>query len=148
MLDGSLELASTVGEGTTATVRLPYHGGGTRVGRLLIADDDEGFRATARRMLYGFAGHVDEAADGVEALEVMRDRRPDVIVLDMLMPRLDGNALLQRMAEDEDLRKVAVVVVTVAPGRAAEGHPVLSKLDLRREELLRAVLEATGADHA
>jgi hypothetical protein len=38
--------------------------------------------------------------------------------------------------------------VTVSPGRAAEGHPVLSKLDLRREELLRAVLKATGADHA
>ncbi len=148
MLDGSLELASTVGEGTTATVRLPYHGGRTQVGRLLIADDDEGFRATARRMLYGFAGQVDEAADGVEALAVMRDRRPDVIVLDMLMPRLDGNALLQRMAEDEELRKVAVVVVTVAPGRAAQGHPVLSKLDLRREQLLHAVLEATGADHA
>lgn len=148
MLDGSLELASTVGEGTTATVRLPYHGGRPQVGRLLIADDDEDFRATARRMLYGFAGQVDEAADGVEALEVMRDGRPDVIVLDMLMPRLDGNALLQRMSEDEELRKVAVVVVTVSPGRAAEGHPVLSKLDLRRDELLHAVLEATGADHA
>ncbi|MGN9784384.1 ATP-binding protein [Nonomuraea sp. ZG12] len=148
MLDGTLELASTVGEGTTATVRLPYHGGRPQVGRLLIADDDEGFRAAARRMLYGFAGQVDEAADGVEALEVMKDRRPDVVVLDMLMPRLDGNALLQRMSEDDDLREVAVVVVTVAPGKAAEGHPVLSKLDLRREELLRAVLQAAGADRA
>jgi signal transduction histidine kinase len=148
MLDGSLELASTLGEGTTAAVRLPYYGGPPRIERLLIADDDEDFRATARRMLYGFAGQVDEAADGVEALAAMRDRRPDVIVLDMLMPRLDGNALLQRMAEDEELRKVAVVVVTVAPGKAAAGHPVLSKLDLSREQLLRSVLEATGADRA
>ncbi|WP_336208860.1 ATP-binding response regulator [Nonomuraea sp. LPB2021202275-12-8] len=148
MLDGRLELASTVGEGTTATVRLPYHGGGPEVERLLIADDDEGFRAMARRMLHGFAGQVDEAADGVEALESMRARRPDVVVLDMLMPRLDGNALLQLMSEDENLREVAVVVVTVAPGKAAEGHPVLSKTELRREELLRAVREAAGAGHA
>ncbi len=147
-LDGTLELTSTVGEGTTATVRLPYHGGLPQVRRVLIADDDEGFRVMARRMLHGFAERVDEAADGVEALESMRDRRPDVLVLDMLMPRLDGNALLQRMAEDESLREVAVVVVTVAPGKATEGHPVLSKLDLRREDLLRAVRQAAGDDHA
>ncbi|MEU4572769.1 ATP-binding protein [Nonomuraea sp. ATR24] len=143
-LDGSLELASAAGEGTTVTVRLPRHHLVPEVERLLIADDDEAFRALARRMLHGFAVHVDEAGDGVEALGVMKERRPGVVVLDMLMPRLDGNALLQRMAEDEELREVPVVVVTVAPGRAVAGHPVLSKDRLRREDLLRAVREATG----
>ncbi|WP_049561503.1 ATP-binding protein [Nonomuraea sp. SBT364] len=142
-LDGSLELASG-GEGTTVIVRLPRHGLAPQIGRLLIADDDEAFRAVARRMLHGFAVDLDEAGDGVEALEVMKERRPDVVVLDMLMPRLDGSALLQRMSEDEELREVAVVVVTVAPGRAVAGHPVLSKDRLRREDLLRAVREAMG----
>jgi signal transduction histidine kinase/CheY-like chemotaxis protein len=141
-LDGQLELASTPGAGTTATVRLPRRDGPPELGRLLIADDDQGFREQARRMLYGMAEEIDEAADGAEALEVMRTRRPDVIVLDMLMPRLDGSALLQRMAEDERLGEVAVVVVTVVPGTAERRHPVLSKHGLRREQLVEAVREA------
>lgn len=147
-LDGRLELASAPGAGTTATVRLPHRQGPPVVGRLLIADDDPDFRDLARRMLYGIAAEVDEAGDGAEALEVMTARRPDVIVLDMLMPRLDGHALLQLMAEDENLREIPVVVVTVAPGRASAGHPVLPKHGLRREQLLDAVREAAGGDHA
>ncbi|MGI5272107.1 ATP-binding protein [Nonomuraea sp. CA-218870] len=147
-LDGQLDLASTFGRGTTVTVRLPVRHGPPEIGRLLIADDDQGFRELARRMLYGIASEVDEAADGVEALELMAVRRPDVIVLDMLMPRLDGNALLQRMAEDERLKEVAVVVVTVAPGKAARDHPVLSKHELRREQFLDAVREAARGRRA
>lgn len=141
-LDGRLDLTSAPGEGTTVTVRLPRHHGTPEVGRLLIADDDQGFRELARRMLYGIAHEIDEAADGAEALETMTARRPDVIVLDMLMPRLDGNGLLQRMSEDETLGEVAVVVVTAAPGAAVRGHPVLPKHGLRREQLLEAVREA------
>lgn len=141
-LDGRLDLTSAPGEGTTVTVRLPRHHGTPEVGRLLIADDDQGFRELARRMLYGIAHEIDEAADGAEALEMMTARRPDVIVLDMLMPRLDGNGLLQRMSEDETLGEVAVVVVTAAPGAAVRGHPVLPKHGLRREQLLEAVREA------
>ncbi|MFG1946579.1 ATP-binding protein [Nonomuraea sp. NPDC048826] len=147
-LDGQIEMASTPASGTTVTVRLPRRHGPPEIGRLLIADDDQGFRESARRMLYGVASEVDEAADGVEALEVMAVRRPDVIVLDMLMPRLDGNALLQRMSEDPDLEDIAVVVVTVAPGKAARGHPVLSKHGLRRQQLLDAVREAARGRHA
>jgi len=147
-LGGALDLASVSGEGTTVTVRLPHHDGPPTVERLLIADDDETFRVAARRMLHGFATLVEEASDGAEALEMMTARPPDVLVLDMLMPRLDGNALLQLMSEDENLREVAVVMVTVSPGKAAAGHPVLSKHGLRRAQLLQAVREATsGGGH-
>ncbi|NJP88071.1 response regulator [Nonomuraea sp. FMUSA5-5] len=143
-LGGTLELTSTEGEGTTATLRLPHYSGPPELERVLIADDDEVFRATARRMLHGFAAHVDEAADGAAALEAMAAERPDVILVDLLMPRVDGNVLLQRMAEDDALRDIPVVVVTIAPQRAPDDMVVLDKHGLRRDDLLQAVRRARG----
>ncbi|WP_219463905.1 response regulator, partial [Nonomuraea rhizosphaerae] len=122
-----------------------HHDGTPEVARVLVADDDDAFRASIRRMLYGFAVEVDEAADGAAALEMMTERPPDVILLDMLMPRLDGNALLQRMSDEQALRQVGVVVVTVRPDTAPPGHPVLPKQGLRRDQLLQAVRDAVGA---
>ncbi|NUR84637.1 MAG: response regulator [Nonomuraea sp.] len=147
-LGGTLDLTSLQGEGTTATLRLPHQSGTPELERVLIADDDEVFRAAARRMLYGFAVHVDEAADGAAALDLMTGPPPDVILVDLLMPRVDGTVLLHRMAEDERLSGIPVVVVTIAPQRAPDNRPVLSKHGLRREQLLQAIRDARsgGAD--
>ncbi|WP_169953108.1 ATP-binding protein [Microbispora sp. H11081] len=161
-IGGTLELDSRLGEGTTATLRVPHRMIEPEVGRVLVIDDDEGFRAVARRMLFGFAAAVDEAADGVEALAVMRESPPDVVLVDLFMPRLDGTALLHEMAEDESLRGIPAVVVSVAsdhpapihpapihpaPAHPAPAHPapacpVLPKHGLRRDLLLDAVREA------
>ncbi|MER5321095.1 ATP-binding response regulator [Streptosporangium roseum] len=145
-MGGSLQLSSSP-EGTTATLRLPHRYDGTPViGRVLIADDDEEFRATVRRMLTGFAAHIDEAPDGLVALEVMAANPPDLALVDLLMPRLDGAALMQRMADDPRLREVPVLVVTVATSsqypQAAD--TVISKHGLRRESLLEAIRNALG----
>ncbi|MEV0623783.1 ATP-binding protein [Nonomuraea sp. NPDC050404] len=143
-LGGTLELTSQEGEGTTATLSLPHYGGPPELARVLIADDDEVFRAASRRMLYGFATDVDEAADGAAALELMAAAPPDVVLVDLLMPRMDGHALLQRMSEDDRLSHIPVVVVTIAPQRAPRDMVVLSKHGLRREELLQAIRRARG----
>ncbi|MFG1861977.1 ATP-binding response regulator [Microbispora bryophytorum] len=141
-IGGTLELASRPGEGTTATLRVPHRMVTPEVGRVLVADDDAGFRAVARRMLFGFAAAVDEAADGVEALNLMRERPPDVVLVDLLMPRLDGTALLHRMAEDDVLCGIPAVVVSVVSEQPGEPHPVLPKHGLRRDQLLEALREA------
>ncbi|NUS02524.1 MAG: response regulator [Nonomuraea sp.] len=141
-LGGTLELTSVQGEGTTATLRLPHQSGTPELERVLIADDDEVFRAATRRMLYGFSVHVDEAADGAAALDLMTASPPDVILVDLLMPRVDGTVLLHRMAEDERLSGIPVVVVTIAPQRAPGNRPVLSKHGLRRDQLLQAIRDA------
>lgn len=141
-MGGTLRLSSVTGAGTTATLRLPHrHEGTPVVGRVLVADDDADFRATVRRMLAGFATHVDEAADGLVALEMMAQNPPDVALVDLLMPRLDGAALLQRIADDERLREVPVVVVTVPATHHCpqETHTVVAKNELRRDNLLEAV---------
>ncbi|MEU7914561.1 ATP-binding response regulator [Microbispora bryophytorum] len=141
-IGGTLELASRPGEGTTATLRVPHRMVTPEVGRVLVADDDAGFRAVARQMLFGFATAVDEAADGVEALNLMRERPPEVILVDLLMPRLDGTALLHRMAEDDVLCEIPAVVVSVVSEQPGEPHPVLPKHGLRRDRLLEALREA------
>ncbi|GAA3124500.1 ATP-binding response regulator [Streptosporangium carneum] len=146
-MGGTLRLASTAGQGTTVTLRLPIRDGRVPViDRVLVADDDEEFRATVRRMLSGFAAHVDEAADGLVALEMMALNPPDLALVDLLMPRLDGAALLQRMAADERLREVPVVVVTVASSHQypQEARTIVPKQGLRRDSLLKAVRSALG----
>ncbi|MFI7045631.1 ATP-binding response regulator [Streptosporangium sandarakinum] len=150
-MGGTLQLDSALGEGTRVTVRLPHRQDGEPVvGRILVVDDNEEFRATVRRMLAGFAAHVDEAPDGEVALEMMRHERPDLALVDLLMPRLDGAALIERMASDERLRDVPVIVVTLA---TSHQYPqgvsrVLSKQGLRKENLLETVREALGRDDA
>nr|BFE87951.1 hypothetical protein GCM10020093_105520 [Planobispora longispora] len=144
-MGGTLQLSSGAGAGTTAVVRLPDRpDGDTMVNRVLIADDDDDFRATVRRMLTGFAARVDEAHDGLEALEAMSQELPDLVLVDLLMPRMDGAALLARMAEDQRLRGIPVVIVTVATSQQypQTEHAVLSKHDMRRDNLLEAVRHA------
>ncbi|MEW9551590.1 ATP-binding protein [Nonomuraea sp. NPDC050783] len=147
-MGGTLRLDSTVGEGTRAVLRLPHEPDDVPVvRRILLADDDEDFRAGVRRMLVGFAEHIDEAPDGAAALAVMAATPPDLVLLDLMMPGLDGTAVMQRMAEDEWLRGVPVIVVTLAD---AHRHPeraeaVLGKQGLRRDVLLGAIRRALGA---
>ncbi|MFF5110783.1 ATP-binding protein [Streptosporangium sp. NPDC000509] len=146
-MGGGLHLTSVAGSGTTATLRLPYrHDGAPVVDRLLVVDDDEEFRAVVRRMLTGFAAHIDEASDGLRALEMMEENPPDVALVDLLMPRLDGTALMLRMSDDERLRKVPVIVVTVATARQVpeRAHMMVPKHGLRRDTLLEAIESALG----
>ncbi|WP_031162882.1 ATP-binding protein [Streptosporangium roseum] len=146
-MGGSLQLSSASGTGTTAVLRLPHrYDGAPVIDRVLIADDDEEFRHTVRRMLTGFAAHIDEAPDGLVALETMTANPPDLALVDLLMPRLDGAALMQRMADDQRLREVPVLVVTVATSSQypQEAGTVISKHGLRRESLLEAIRNVLG----
>jgi signal transduction histidine kinase/CheY-like chemotaxis protein len=150
-MGGTLTLTSEPGAGTTAVLRLPYEPDDVPVvGRVLIADDDENFRAGVRRMLTGFAEHIDEAPDGAAALAAMTAATPDLALLDLLMPELDGAAVLQRMADDERLRDVPVIVITLAvTNRHPEGAAaVLGKQGLRRDMLLGAIRQVIGGGHA
>ncbi|MBM4183788.1 MAG: response regulator [Gemmatimonadetes bacterium] len=62
--------------------------------RVLLIDDDEEHRVLARRILES-AGHaVDEAADGAMGLKSFGQRRPDVVLTDINMPRLDGHEVI------------------------------------------------------
>lgn len=78
---------------------------------ILICDDEPALRELIRASLdddYLFA----EASDGVTALELAREVEPDLVVLDLMLPRLGGLEVLARFRADEHLRQVPVLVIT------------------------------------
>ncbi|MDO5068505.1 MAG: response regulator transcription factor [Propionibacteriaceae bacterium] len=83
--------------------------------RVVVADDQALIRRCLAVMLDAEPDItvVGEAADGVEALEVVRRERPDVVLLDVRMPRLDGLAALEGIAADASLAGVRVCVLTM-----------------------------------
>ena len=89
---------------------------------LLIVDDHPGFRSLARRLLEarGFSV-VGEAADGLEAVAVARELRPDVVLLDIQLPGIDGFEVTARLADGE---AGPVVVLTSIRDRADYGERV------------------------
>ena len=80
--------------------------------RVLIADDEHLVRAGYRMILQGESDLevVGDAADGIEAIDLARQLRPDVVLMDVRMPRLDGIAATRALASEPD--GPAVVVVT------------------------------------
>jgi diguanylate cyclase (GGDEF)-like protein len=82
------------------------------VTRVLIADDDEDIRAFLDITL-GLAGfEVLQARDGVEALELVHAHSPDVVVLDVMMPRMDGLEALRRLRHDARTSHIPVLMLT------------------------------------
>jgi two-component system chemotaxis response regulator CheY len=82
---------------------------------LLIVDDSPAMRSFIRRVLEisGFAvGEYVEAANGEEALTVLRRQWIDVVLSDINMPTMDGEEFLRRMEADEVLRSIPVLVVS------------------------------------
>ena len=65
---------------------------------MLIADDDSDTRKVLRRFLRSLALETLEAEDGVEALELARASRPDIVLLDIFMPEKDGVEVLKELA--------------------------------------------------
>ena len=85
----------------------------TRSARLIIADDHALLRSGIRSMLYGEPGLevVGEAANGMEALELCRQLQPDLVLMDVRMPKMDGLAATH--AIKEEFPKTSVVMVTM-----------------------------------
>jgi CheY-like chemotaxis protein len=80
--------------------------------KVLIVDDSSSNRELLRTMLSHCGCEVMEAADGFQALDVAASVHPDLIILDIQMPRLDGYGTLARLRELEAFRKTPIVALT------------------------------------
>jgi PAS domain S-box-containing protein len=89
--------------------RLRHAGQGKRV---LVADDNPAGRELVRESLTDHVSSIIEAADGREALEKIRETRPDLVLLDIQMPEMDGYAVLREIRSDPALRSLRVVALT------------------------------------
>jgi CheY-like chemotaxis protein len=79
---------------------------------ILIADDKDSSRELIRALLERSGYRVQEAADGTQALEQARSIGPDLILLDLQMPRLDGFGVLRELRQDARFHNVPVVALT------------------------------------
>ncbi len=77
---------------------------------ILIVDDDPAIRDIYESFLKGSAFTVYTAQDGEEGLEVARQHRPSLIILDLMMPHKDGRAMLKDMQSDENLKVIPVII--------------------------------------
>ncbi len=82
---------------------------------MLIVEDNAEVRAYLRRHLGG-GYRLEEARDGVEALEKIRAERPDLVVSDVMMPRMDGAALCRILKADDELSDLPVILLTARAG--------------------------------
>jgi DNA-binding response OmpR family regulator len=71
--------------------------------RVLVVDDERDLRRLVRRLLERAGADVEEAADGRASLHALYDKRPDLIILDVLMPGLDGWETLARIRDSTDV---------------------------------------------
>ena len=81
--------------------------------RILTVDDEEAIRRLVRENLEIAGYEVVEAAEGREALQKVADERPDLIILDVKMPVLDGWAVLRTLRQNPETENLPVVMLTV-----------------------------------
>jgi two-component system chemotaxis sensor kinase CheA len=114
--------------------------------RILVVDDSITTRSVERSILEAHGYEVELAVDGVEALEKIRSRRPDLVISDVSMPRMDGFELLERLKSDKQTTVVPVILVTSLESReeqerglslGADAYIIKRKFD--QKELLEAV---------
>jgi CheY-like chemotaxis protein len=82
---------------------------------VLIVDDDTGLRGLFRMVLEKAGYLVDEVTNGADALKFLMNHTPDVIIMDMLMPMLGGEAVIKRIQQMPALDDVKIIVVTAYP---------------------------------
>jgi DNA-binding response OmpR family regulator len=80
--------------------------------KALVVDDEAPIRLLCRVNLEAEGIEVVEAPDGVAGLEVAKNERPDAILLDVMMPGLDGWSVAEQLLSDEDTRQIPIIFLT------------------------------------
>jgi CheY-like chemotaxis protein len=121
--------------------------------RVLVADDEEAFRYVMRRMIDPQKYEVIEASDGESALLAVHASSPDVVILDLNMPRRDGYGVLEEMGRSEKTRDIPVIVSSslvlsdLDRARLTRSRAILSKSSLSPEVLSTMLNDALGRNH-
>jgi adenylate cyclase len=107
---------------------------------ILVADDNQTNRAIFSLRLSSNGYDVIEAADGEEAISLARERRPDLVLLDVVMPKLDGISVCRELKRDPALPFTPVIMVTALDASEA----VVAGLDAGADEYLTKPVDHAG----
>jgi twitching motility two-component system response regulator PilG len=113
--------------------------------KVLVIDDSKTIRKTAETLLAKEGCEVFTAVDGLDALAKVADYTPDIVFVDIMMPRLDGYQTCSLIKHNKVFRSIPVIMLSSKDGLfdRASGRIVGSELDLTkplmREELLSAI---------
>ena len=115
--------------------------------RVLLADDNADMREYVGRLLTEAGYEVEPFADGRAAWHAARDRAPDIAIVDVMMPRLDGFGLLKEWRADERTATVPVIVLSARAGEEARVEGLAAGADdyLAKPFSARALIATVGA---
>ena len=118
--------------------------------RVLLADDEQAVRKVIRERLVQNGYDVLTAKDGEEALSLAFNYNPDLIILDIMMPKMQGDAVAEKLREDVRTKNTPIIFLTclITPQEACErlkiaGENVMLAKPLDSEELLRVIGKMT-----
>jgi two-component system cell cycle response regulator DivK len=80
--------------------------------KILIVEDNQDNRELVVKVLKLTGYHVTEAVDGEEAIEKARAENPDLILMDLFIPKIDGYEVTKRLKDDKDLKHIPVIALT------------------------------------
>jgi CheY-like chemotaxis protein len=118
--------------------------------KILLAEDSKFLRLEIGRSLTSAGYKVYSAADGEEALQLARENLPDLILLDMLLPKMSGPDVLAALQRDPLTRRIPVVVITGMSQKNADrlredgAFAFLEKSDLELDKGPKKLLTAVG----
>jgi PAS domain S-box-containing protein len=143
MMGGDVQMESELGRGSTFRILVPlevsipqedaaeagmdavrgapderHSARSAHFGTVLVIDDDATARDLMRRYLEREGFQTMIAESGEQGLQLARERRPDVITLDVMMPKMDGWAVLQEIKSDARLREIPVIMVTIVDDKS------------------------------
>jgi len=84
--------------------------------KILIVEDEPVFRLIYRGVLEKEGYEVLEAEDGVQGLKLIKQEMPDLVLLDLILPRMTGYEVLDKIRADNSVRKIPVIVLSVLGG--------------------------------
>ncbi len=92
------------GDSTAMTSKTKKH--------ILIVEDNETYRKMIGMRFKSHGYRVSEAEDGVKGLEFIRKKRPDLIMLDLLLPLMDGHKVCRLVKYDKKLQEIPIIILT------------------------------------